>query len=285
MNLSGGEKAAFDLILDLIVARRAFDNTIYCIDEPESHMNTRLQAELLTVLWDLVPENCQLLVATHALGMMRRARDINRSALGKVAFIDLGGHDYDRKVVIEPTAPDRRFWANAYDVALDDLAALVAPERVVICEGEPKNMQSGSNYAHDAQCYQRVFEEEFPETQFVPGGNAGEVWEDRRGIAYALGLLVGGTRVLRLIDRDDRSEDEVVETKHRGVCVLSRRNLESYLFDDEVLRGLASSVDYEDRVVDLLAKKQRICSNMADRAADDLKPASPHFSHSGRVTS
>ncbi len=36
-NLSGGEKAAFDLILDLVVARRNYDNTVFCIDEPESH--------------------------------------------------------------------------------------------------------------------------------------------------------------------------------------------------------------------------------------------------------
>lgn len=47
-NLSGGEKAAFDLILDLVVARKKFDNTVFCIDEPESHMNTRLQAELVS---------------------------------------------------------------------------------------------------------------------------------------------------------------------------------------------------------------------------------------------
>ena len=33
-NLSGGEKAAFDLILDLIIAKRSYDDTLFCIDEP-----------------------------------------------------------------------------------------------------------------------------------------------------------------------------------------------------------------------------------------------------------
>ena len=61
-NLSGGEKAAFDLILDLVVARRDYDNTVFCIDEPESHMSMRLQAELLSVLYDLIPHNCQLML-------------------------------------------------------------------------------------------------------------------------------------------------------------------------------------------------------------------------------
>ena len=73
-NLSGGEKSAFDLILDLIVARRAYDDTLFCVDEPESHMNARLQAELLSVLYELIPEECQLMLATHSIGMMRRAR-------------------------------------------------------------------------------------------------------------------------------------------------------------------------------------------------------------------
>ena len=55
-NLSGGEKAVFDLILDLVVARHSYDETVFCIDEPEAHMNARLQAKLLSVLYDLIPK-------------------------------------------------------------------------------------------------------------------------------------------------------------------------------------------------------------------------------------
>ena len=141
-NLSGGEKGAFDLILDLIVAKRAYDNTLFCIDEPESHMNARLQSELLSVLYDLVPKNCQLMLATHSIGMMRRARDIEAEHPGSVVFLDFDGHDFDKPVIIEPSEPDIAFWARAYEVALHDLAALLAPERVIICEGEPKGRKS-----------------------------------------------------------------------------------------------------------------------------------------------
>ena len=42
--------------------------------------------------------------------------------------------------------------------------------------------------------------------------------------------------VVRVIDRDDRSEEEVADLVNDGVRVLSRRNLESYLFDDELLQ-------------------------------------------------
>ena len=273
-NLSGGEKAVFDLILDLVVARRAYDNTLFCIDEPEAHMNARVQAELLSVFYDLIPENCQLMLATHSIGMMRRARDIDAKKPGSVVFLDFDGREFDEPVVIEPTVPDRAFWNATYEVALDDLAALVAPERVVICEGEPKNSDSGKSYSHDARCYERIFETTFPETQFIPGGNALEVAGDKRGIAYALGVLTQGSEVVKLIDRDSQSPEEIAEISKDGVRVLARRNLESYLFDDAVLRALAISVGKAEEVDELVAEKKRILDERTADAPDDLKPAS-----------
>ncbi len=70
-NLSGGEKAAFDLLLDFIVKRREFDDTVYCVDEPEAHMNTRLQAALLDELANNLPPDCQLWLATHSSRRVR----------------------------------------------------------------------------------------------------------------------------------------------------------------------------------------------------------------------
>ncbi len=273
-NLSGGEKAAFDLILDLVVARRSYDNTVFCIDEPESHMHARLQAEFLSVLYDLVPENCQLMLATHSIGMMRRARDIERDEPGSVVFLDFGNRDFDEPHVIKPTKPDRMFWNRAYNVALDDLAALVSPSRVVICEGYPKTENPVNNHSNDARCYECIFESEFPETRFVSMGNDREIVGDKRGLAEALRLLIGGLEIVRLIDRDDLSDNQVDEHDKRGVVVLSRRNLESYLFDDEVLRALAAKVVREDKIDELLAKKQCILAGRTSDPKDDLKPAS-----------
>ncbi len=273
-NLSGGEKAAFDLILDLVVARRDYDNTLYCIDEPESHMNPRLQADLMSVLYDLIPEDCQLMLATHSIGMMRRARDIETEDPGSVVFLDFGDRDFDEPQIIEPSKTDRKFWEKAYNVALDDLAALVAPSRVVICEGEPLTSQPIGNHSHDAKCYETIFEDEFPETRFVSMGNDREIIGDKRGLTEALLSLIDGLDVVRLIDRDDRTDHTISELRKDGVRVLSRRNLESYLFDDEVLNALAESVGKVDKTQDLLAEKQSIITTMTDSPQDDLKPAS-----------
>ncbi len=247
-------------------------------------MNARLQAELLSVLFDLVPENCQLVLATHSIGMMRRARDVEANRPGTVAFLDFDGLDFDQPQVIRPKIPDRAFWSAAYEVALDDLAELVAPERVVICEGEPKTKESGPNYSHDARCYEQIFQYEFPETQFIPGGNSLEVTSDKRGIGYAVGLLIKGAEVIRLIDHDDQSPEEVAELNSRGVRVLSRRNLESYLFSDEVLWQLANSVSKGDRVEELLSKKESIRLSRPTDPPDDLKPASGEIYNACKLT-
>ena len=273
-NLSGGEKAAFDLILDLVVALHAYDNTVFCIDEPESHMNAKLQAKLLSVLYGLIPENCQLMLATHSIGMMRQAQDIEKKHPGSVAFLDFGGLDFDLSQDIKPAVPNRAFWSKAYEVALDDLAALVAPSRVVICEGQPLTGQQVRNHTLDADCYNRIFECEFPDTRFVSMGSDQQIIGDQRGLAEALRLLIDGLDVVRLIDRDNRTNKEVDDLGKKGVRVLSRRNLESYLFDDEVLTMLAKSVDREDKVKELLAKKQCIRDAKPGIPVDNLKPVS-----------
>ena len=106
-----------------------------------------------------------------------------------MTFLDFGERDFDKSQTIEPTVLDRAFWKRAYAVALDDLAALVAPSRVVICEGQLRTGSLVKNHSHDARCYERIFEGEFPETRFVSVGNAQEVSGDRRGLAEALRLL------------------------------------------------------------------------------------------------
>ena len=116
-NLSGGEKAAFDLILDLAIAAQEYDDTVFCIDEPESHLHARLQGPLLSVLCNIVPDNCQLMLATHSAGMIRQARDMELNTPGSVAFLDFD-RDFDTPVVIEPASPGREFWKRVYHIAL-----------------------------------------------------------------------------------------------------------------------------------------------------------------------
>lgn len=278
-NLSGGEKAAFDLILDLIVKADAYDDTVFCIDEPELHLNTRVQAELLGLLLDLAPAKGQLWVATHSIGMMRRAQEISDVRPGDVAFLDFEGHDFDQVVSVQPIAPDRDFWTRTLDVALGDLAELVAPDVVVLCEGRPAGEGELAKAEFDARCYRRIFAAEFPRADFISVGNAADVLRDRVELGRTIQTLVSGTYVVRLVDRDLRSSKEIEDLQSTGTHVLRRRHLESYLLDREVLHGLCASVNKEDRTEAIMgALDEAIALSVArGNDGDDMKRAAGQF--------
>ncbi len=58
-----------------------------------------------------------------------------REAPAEVIFLDFEGRDFDAPVTLQPVKPDRQFWKRILAVALDDMATLVAPATVVMCEG------------------------------------------------------------------------------------------------------------------------------------------------------
>jgi hypothetical protein len=274
-NLSGGEKAAFDLVLDIVVNNIAFQDSVYCIDEPDAHMNTRIQGNLLEELYNLVPASSQLWIATHSIGMMRRARELYNSSQDQVVFLDFEDHDFDKKTVITPSKPTRLFWEKVLNVALDDLASLVAPKEVVVCEGNPSGALPGKNAEHDAIIYNSVFGEELPDVKFLAGGNAKDVASDRLGFVAALPSLVPGIKVRRLIDRDDHAPADVSKLASQGITTLGRRHLEAYTYDDEVLTALCMSVGKPAEVSALLAEKQAALTASIGRGnpRDDIKSA------------
>jgi hypothetical protein len=250
-------------------------DTVYCIDEPEAHMNTRLQGALLEQLYNLIPEPSQIWIATHSIGMMRKARELDAKYPGAIIFLDFEGHDFDQQVIIAPSRPTRAFWEKVLNVALDDLASLLAPREVVICEGNPAGAVPGKNAEHDATIYNTIFSDELSDVKFLAGGNANDVAADRLGFVAALPRVASGIKVRRLIDRDDHAAADIATMATKGVTTLGRRHLEAYLYDDEILTALCESVGKAAEAADLIAEKQQAIEKSIQRqhAPDDVKSA------------
>jgi len=226
-NLSAGEKSAFDLLLDIFVKRGQFNNTVFCIDEPEAHMNPRLQGRLLEEIFHMVNDNSQLWIATHAIGMMRKAWDLYEKIPDEVAFLDFGQGNFDDPQVITPTPPSRKFWEQTHTIALDDLGALIAPGQIIICEGDEYD-------GFDADCYNKIFSTEFPDAKFISAGG-------KRGLknyVQVIKAVAKGADVFALRDRDNATDDEIERFEKEGVKVLLRGAIENYLLDDDVLLAL-----------------------------------------------
>ena len=125
-NLSAGEKSVFDLILDMIIKSTFYSDAVFCLDEPEAHMHTRLQAKVLTELYSLNTANSQLWISTHSIGMLKQAEIIEQANPGTVVFLDFANRDFDLTEVMKPAQIDRAIWDRFFDLAFADFSQLIA---------------------------------------------------------------------------------------------------------------------------------------------------------------
>lgn len=234
-NLSAGEKSAFDLVLDLVIQSTYYKNAIYCIDEPEAHMHTQLQGKVLRELLKLIPNDSQLWISTHSIGMLKEAEEIEKQSEGTVVFLDFGDKDFDMEQVIKPKRIDKILMNKFYELALGDFSKLILPNMVVFCEG---TSDGGVRKNFDKTIYSTIFEEEYPRTLFISGGSCEDIKNIERNHGEIISNLLKNVKVIKVIDRDDLSSNEVEELKDKGITVLKKRNLESYLLEDEVIYKL-----------------------------------------------
>lgn len=278
-NLSGGEKSVFDLLLDVVVKRETYSDAVWCIDEPELHVNARIHGPLLRELLDLLPDSAQLWIATHSAGMLAEARRMHASSPDSVAFIDFGGQDFSVPVTLSPVAPDRAFWRSQLAIALGDLATLLAPAKVVLCEGNP-DARDRPTARFDARCLEAIFGDDYPDVAFMSVGNADDVVGDRMDIGRSIEALVDDVEVLRVIDRDQRSDQQIHDLKDAGVRVLRHRHIERYLLDYEVLDALCEQCgrpDQRDAVRAALAESLRHAVQVRGKEEDDYKSAASQW--------
>ena len=272
-NLSDGEKSAFYLILDLIVKLEYYPNCVFCIDEPETHMHTSLQEKVLEELYKCIPDNSQLWIATHSIGMLKKARELNEATPGSVAFIDFDGRDFDSEEVMKPVKIDRPIWNKFLELTFEDFAGLISPQTIVFCEG---SQQGRTNKKFDQEVYSKIFQQEIPDVAFVSIGSCNDLENGNNVSLNIVKEVVKNSDIIRLVDRDNKSDYEVEECLNKGIKVLSRRNLECFLFDDELIKKLCDVKGASDKYSDCLEKKQQAIQNSIARnnPSDDVKSAS-----------
>lgn len=273
-NLSGGEKSAFDLLLDFILKIRYYDDSVFFVDEPETHMHTSLQGKLVEEMYKLVPENSQLWLTTHSLGILRSAQKLLKQHPNSVAILDFSDHDFDHEVKITPAPLNKIVWEKFLSIALDDFAELIAPEYIILCEG---SLEGRNRKDFDATIYNKVFNENYPNITFISGGNSNDLEKEDHSGLKILNNVLKSTTVVTLLDRDDKSADEVTRLSQQNVIVLSKRHLEAYLFDDEVIAKLANQQEKSDKIDSLLKQKNHYLQCNHDQQGkplDDIKSSS-----------
>src|SRR5665213_468224 len=239
-NLSSGEKEVIDLVLDLFVKRDLYPNAVICIDEPELHLNTAIQRKLLGELEKLVPEGSQLWIATHSIGFLRALQE---DLPEKTAVIDFTGSNFDGTVALKLIAGTRSDWLRIFETALEDLTGLMAPKQIVYCEGRTEATPAGADQGLDAEVYNQVFASTHQDTFFVSAGGGAVVQKNALLGLRVLKKALLDVTFLILKDRDENTGAEktaflAADTANR---MLSRREIENYLFDKEVLTAFCGA--------------------------------------------
>ena len=263
-NLSSGEKEVIDIIIDLVLKSEEYTETVYCIDEPELHLSTAIQRKLLVEINELIPDNCQLWVATHSIGFIRALQNELKE---DCQILDLSEKDYFTGTkTIKPIVPNRQNWMRIFETALGDLTDLVSPRRIVYCEGRAEPGPNGCKRGLDERIYENIFSTAYPDTAFVSSGGQTELDQRRDITIRILGKEFRGMEIWVLKDRDMASGKMTSESDRQGYLrdnpfhhrILKRWELENYLFDKEILsrycgaEGLMfSEADYDNFVKDI----------------------------------
>lgn len=257
--LSSGEKEVIDILLDLYLRKDHYTDSIYIIDEPELHLNTAIQKSLLIEINKMVPENCQIWVATHSIGFLRALQD-ELSDQSQVIYFDEENQWASKTYYLTPIQKSRAEWQKIFSTALDDLTKLVAPKIIVYCEGKDKPGSSGEEKGLDATVYNNIFGKKHPEVLFVSSGGNTEL-DQRSSIAIAiLSKALPETEIWVLKDRDMASGKETTEADRQNYLnnnpenhrVINRWEIENYLYDKEVLKKFCQNqlLEFDEELYD-----------------------------------
>ncbi len=239
--LSSGEKEVVDILLDLYLKRKEFNDTVYIIDEPELHLNTAIQKNLLIEIEKIIPETCQLWIATHSIGFLSALKDNLNEKCSIIYFED----DYSSKPqTLTPIAKSRGNWQKIFQTALEDLTGLIAPKRIIYCEGRKDAGKAGEEKGLDAQIYNQIFAISEPDTLFVSSGGNTEP-ENYSSVALKiLNKAFSDVELWLLKDKDINSDGSPTTDDQREAFIknspgmnkmLKRKEIENYLFDFEIL--------------------------------------------------
>lgn len=234
--LSDGERVGFYLIGQALLAPKA---ALIIVDEPEIHLHESLQG----ALWSAIENarvDCRFVYLTHSLHFAA-----TRTGAPVVIL-----HDY----LAPSTAESAGEWKWSLVPEIADipeevvLRVLGSRRQTVFVEGTRKGLDH------------RVYGVLLPERHLVPAGGAPSVM---RAVRAFSGLpALHHHAVEGIVDRDDRSADEVAALTPKGVRVLSVACVENVMIAPALLEAVVAAV-----IADVPSRAQRTAEACSDAVA------------------
>ena len=250
--LSAGEKEVVDILLDLYLRKDFYNNSVYIIDEPELHLNIAIQRNLINEINKMIPQNCQIWVATHSIGFLRALQN-ELKEISQVVYFRPENKWASETYTLSTKKLSRVEWKEIFSTALDDLSELICPKTIIYCEGKALPNRDKSEAGLDAYVYNEIFSKKYPDTMFVSSGGNTEL-DQRSEIAMSiLTKAISRLEILVLKDRDmasgkitdENDRKQYLKNNHDNHRVLKRLEIENYLYDKEVLKAYCKQENLE----------------------------------------
>lgn len=250
--LSSGEKEVVDLLLDLYLRKDDYTDTVFLIDEPELHINTSIQGNLLVEIDRLIGQNCQIWITTHSIGFLRALQTTLRDKCQIIHFRPEYNLAAEAHTLV-PVKVGPGTWRELFAIALDDLAHLVSPSTIIYCEGRAEPGPHGRERGMDAQVFNNIFVASHPDILFTSSGGNTEP-DQRSAIAMAvLGKVFPTVEIWVLKDRDmasgkftnEKDRQVYLKTNANNHRVLRRWEIENYLYDKDVLKAYCAAEELQ----------------------------------------
>ena len=231
--MSDGERAAAIMAADVLVAD---PGTTFLIDEPERHLHRSIIEPFLSTLFGQ-RQDCAFVISTHEIAlvianptarvmMLRSCRwHGNRPVAWDAEFLESGEH--------------------LPEVLKRDI--LGSRRRILFVEGTPDSL--------DLPLYGALF----PDLSVIPKGSYDEVIRVVKGLRGSYELH--HVEATGLIDKDDRTEDEVSELAQDSVFALEVYSVESLYYCSDAIEAVAR------RQADSLSRKSDEMISTATQSA------------------
>jgi AAA15 family ATPase/GTPase len=228
--LSHGEKQVIILLLNFIVRREYYKESILFIDEMDCHLNTVLQSNLLNeIVSRWIPDTAQLWTASHALGFIEYARNSNTASI-----IDFNLLNFDTKKELLPLSKDK---LDVYEIAFpkSTIASILKGYKLVIVENK------NDNYFNSALGPDGYL--------FLPANNNREVFLTIKSDKDKLGLR----------DRDYLRVDEIEKIKIQlpNLKILSLSTFENYIYHPDNIAELNFQEFNKDEYISEIIKQKK----------------------------
>lgn len=253
--LSHGEKQVVILLINFVVRKEFYKDTIIFIDEMDCHLNAALQCTLLQeIVTNWIPENSQLWTASHALGFIDYAKTAPNASI-----IDFDALDFDQPQVLLPQPKEN---LELYEIAVPKsiLLNLFEGKRIVFCENKNDSLYNLLG---------------LPNTIFVGVNNSNDVFHS----------VKRDKRYLSIRDRDFLTDTEIdrIQYEFPNHRILKYYNFENFLFHPDNLAEAITDFNKEDYIKEIITQKNKLIEYDIIPSLDSSRQSYAEFKENNKL--